>query len=139
MSIYKNQAQRVIDHMANQSGMSSDDYQRIFKITVHMIENRIELMHVQTKMNGKKCADAIIQSWEASHPDYLERQYNIVYQIDGLVFLIKQLPTELLIFLNGHKGEYLHSFKYSGDITEEVKQNACTDCLKVYNEKVKDL
>lgn len=139
MSIYKNQAQRVIDHMAEQSNMNSEDYQRIFKITVPMIENRIELMHIQTKMNGKKCADAIIQAWEASAPDYVEKNYNIVYQIEDLVFRIKQLPKELLIFFKGHKGEYLHSFKHEGELTESIKQESCADCLRAYNDKVKDL
>ena len=139
MSIYRNQAQRVIDHISEQVKMKPEDVEKILKINVDMMENRIELMHIQTGMNGKKCADALIQAWEASHPDYITRQYNITYKVDGLVFHIKQIPKELFILFKGSHGDYLHSYKHEGELTEDVKLSACTDCLKAYNEKTKDL
>lgn len=139
MSIYRNQAQRVLDHMATQTGMTAYDYTRIFGISTEMLDNRIELMHIQTKLNGKECADALIQAWEASHPDYIVNQYNIIHNINGLQFRIKRLPEELIIFYAGPKGDYLHSYKYVGELTEDLKDQACEDCIIEYTKKTMEM
>lgn len=135
MSIYRNQAKRVIDHICTSNQMTEDKVKELFGFSVEMIDNRIEMIVLKTGKNGKQCADMLIQSWEASHPDYINREYKEVINIDGLIFRMRVLPTEVIVFFNGAKGDYLHSYRTTEPFTDKVKEAAALDCLKAYNEK----
>lgn len=64
MSRYRNQAKRVIDHICTSNQMTEDKVKELFGLSVEMIDNRIEMIHLKTGKNGKQCADMLIQSWE---------------------------------------------------------------------------
>jgi hypothetical protein len=140
MSIYKNQAQRVIDHISEKLQMTAENVEKIFKFNVAMMENRIEMMHIKTKMNGKKCADALIQAWEASNPEYITNEYKVVHLYEGLTFRMKVLPKEIITYYAGPEGDYLHSTKYSGEeLTDTIKNSICEDVIVSYIRKTSTL
>ena len=135
MSRFKNQAQQVIDHITTQCSMSAENVEKHFGISLDMIENRIEMIHLKTGMNGKKAADAIIQTWEASSPDYLTIEYPETLSLDGHIFRFKVLPKEIIVFFAGPPA-YLHSCPHDGsELTESLKLTICTAVLKAFNEK----
>ncbi len=63
MGIYRNQAQRVFDHLNENGGLEL--LNKSFNITVERIEEKIEESVKRSGLNGKKCADALIKFWDA--------------------------------------------------------------------------
>lgn len=62
MSIYKNQAQRVFDHIQANGGM--EILNASFSISVDRIESAIEKAVKKSGINGKKAADTLILFWD---------------------------------------------------------------------------
>jgi hypothetical protein len=124
--------------------MSVEDLGSTLNITVDQIEKQIIDLVSSLKMNGKKCADLLIRHWEASDPDYIEKNYQVLFTYkpkdsEEITVRMKQLPEEVLSFYRGPKGDYLHSFKYSGVLTEEIKAVICEHLMLEYKQKTDEL
>lgn len=124
--------------------MSLDDLDKILKINADQIEQKIIELHQSIKLNGKKCADLLIRHWQASDPNYISENYRILFDYkpkerEPISVRMKQLPEEVLTFYQGPKGDYLHSFKYSGILTEEIKAVICEHLLLEYEQKIKEM
>jgi hypothetical protein len=139
MSIYRNQAKRVIKHIADQCKIKPEKVAEIFGITVDMIDNRIELTHIQTGLNGKKAADLIIDLWEQSQPDYdIERdRYNTVHHYQDKEFRFRVIENQEIICLyKGEQGDDLISIPHKKiALTAEYLDSVCEQVLIKYNEK----
>jgi hypothetical protein len=138
MSIYRKQAQRVIDHICETSKMNQENVEKIFKLNVALIENRIKDLVAHTSMNGKKAADKLIEVWDASHPDYVYKAYPIVHEYKEGTFRMKVQDREIIIFFAGPHGDFLHSYKYAGqELTQDLKDQICEEVVMIYFTKVK--
>jgi hypothetical protein len=139
MSIYRNQAKRVIKHIASQCKITPDKVSEIFGFTVEMIDNRIELTHMQTGLNGKKSADLIIGLWEQSQPDYnIERdRYNTVHHYQDHEFRFRVIENqEIICLFKSEHGDDLISIPHKKEaLTAEYLDSVCEQVLIRYNEK----
>ncbi len=70
MGIYRNQAQRVIDHIVRKMELSEEKINEHFQINIDKIEKSIEDGVKITGFNGFKMANVIIDLWEKSNPDF---------------------------------------------------------------------
>lgn len=135
MSIYRNQAQRVMDYISSSMKLPKDKIDSLFKINIDKIENSIQSL-VRAGMNGKAAADHIIKIFNGSHPDYIQNEYNVVHKYASHEFRMKVLSSEIIVFFQGEKGDYLHSFKHDGrELDNLYKDIICNDCLTTYNKK----
>lgn len=144
MGIYRNQATRVVTYIADQCKMSVKDIGDILNITVDSMEKQIIELNKTLKLNGKKCADLLIRHWEASDPDYIDKNYTIVFSYkpkdsEEITVRMKQLPEEVLTFYRGPKGDYLHSFKYESVLTDEIKAVIVEHLLLEYKQNTEKL
>jgi hypothetical protein len=65
MSIYRNQAQRVYDHVKQQLGFTDQVLNDQFKISVDGMEKKIiEIIEKSPSLNGKKVADLMIKLFD---------------------------------------------------------------------------
>lgn len=130
MGIFRNQAQRVMDYFCKETGMVQADYERILKMNVDMLENRIDVVHTTTGKNGKDSADMIINLWLQSHPDFEK-----IWGVDMDMFVLRRFLYEVHVLWESPQGAFMSNYPYSGDLTPEIKDAACRKCLIAYKEK----
>jgi hypothetical protein len=139
MSIYTNQAQRVIDHILSDLKVSEADLNSLFGINREAIENRIQLTVLTTKVNGKKAADILIELWQRQHPDYkIEDTYSLRHTYNRQLFKFRVLDKELICLFDHPLGSDLQSFPHSKkvELTHEYLDSVCQQVIINYKEKL---
>lgn len=139
MSIYKTQAQRVIDYIVQDSQIPESALNETLKINIDFIEKRIINMVQQKLGNGKEAADLLIDQWKRAHPDYIKNAYSITFMFQGLEYRFKVLDNEFHIYFEPPHGAFLHNIQTAFINTDEFKEAACSIAFQAYQEKVKTM
>lgn len=141
MGIYRNQAQRVFDHIQKDTGLSIEVLDKNLKISVDKIEKSIESSCKGSGINGKNTADLLIKTWNASAPDYIETNYPYSHDYMDMTYRFRPLEKEVIIHMVTKNGDFLHNIPNTGGDPNDLsyRDGLCERAFEAYCVKCKTL